>query len=83
MLTCHIGRLQTWSGREGNIRLSIDDGPPAREFLDDDYDEDNEVVADDEPLALRADRLKGQHSPTPSSPHAPHVALDASHSPSL
>ena len=62
--------------------MSIDDGPPAREFLDDDYEEDNEVVAD-EPLALRADRLKGQHNPTPSSPPAPHVALDASHSPSL
>lgn len=27
---------------EGRIRLSEDDGPPAREFLEDDYDEDNQ-----------------------------------------
>ncbi|KAJ7153459.1 hypothetical protein C8R43DRAFT_829847, partial [Mycena crocata] len=29
---------------EGAIRLSEDDGPPAREFLEDDYDDDNEGV---------------------------------------
>ncbi|KAG6889679.1 hypothetical protein C0995_015427 [Termitomyces sp. Mi166 len=28
---------------EGRIRLSIDDGPPAREFLDD-YDDDHEPL---------------------------------------
>ncbi|KAK7055532.1 hypothetical protein R3P38DRAFT_2847650 [Favolaschia claudopus] len=33
------------NSREGAIRLSEDDGPPAREFLEDDYDNDNEDVA--------------------------------------
>lgn len=75
-------RLQTWSRGEGNIRLSVDDGPPAREFLDDDYDEDNELVADDEPLALRADRLKAQRNST-SSPDGSPIAPDAIHSPGL
>ena len=37
-------RLKTWTRREGRIRLSEDDGPPAREFLEDDYDEDNEEL---------------------------------------
>ncbi|KAJ7746326.1 hypothetical protein B0H16DRAFT_1557056 [Mycena metata] len=32
------------SQSEGAIRLSEDDGPPAREFLEDDYDDDNEGV---------------------------------------
>ncbi|KAJ7854723.1 hypothetical protein B0H14DRAFT_2756067 [Mycena olivaceomarginata] len=32
------------SRAEGAIRLSEDDGPPAREFLEDDYDDDNEGV---------------------------------------
>ncbi|OBZ74421.1 hypothetical protein A0H81_05531 [Grifola frondosa] len=50
-------QLNTWSGGEGAIRLSIDDGPSAREFLDDDYDDDNERLADDEPLAVTAKRL--------------------------
>lgn len=48
-------RLKTITRREGGIRLSEDDGPPAREFLEDDYDDDNEILpgdnSDDEPLA--------------------------------
>ncbi|KAL6302573.1 hypothetical protein BKA93DRAFT_818391 [Sparassis latifolia] len=54
-------RLNTWSRREGNIRLSIDDGPSSREFLDDDYDEDRESLNDDEPLAYTAERLEMGH----------------------
>lgn len=68
-------RLKAWTGREGRIRLSIDDGPAATEFLEDDYDEDNGDVDDDEPLSDRAERMRlsgtnriagaGQpHSPT-------------------
>jgi hypothetical protein len=37
-------RLKTWTRSEGQIRLSEDDGPPAREFLEDDYDEDHEEL---------------------------------------
>ena len=48
-------RLKTFTQREGNIRLSEDDGPPAREFLEDDYDDDIEGLSgdnsDDESLA--------------------------------
>jgi hypothetical protein len=50
--------LKTWTRQEGTVRLSIDDGPPAAEFLEDDYDEDNTDLEDDEPLADRAQRLK-------------------------
>ncbi|RDB17757.1 hypothetical protein Hypma_001073 [Hypsizygus marmoreus] len=35
-------QLKTFTRTDGPIRLSIDDGPPAREFLEDDYDDDNE-----------------------------------------
>ena len=50
---CYTFRLKTFTSNEGQIRLSIDDGPPANEFLaDDDYDEDNEHLNDDhEPLS--------------------------------
>jgi hypothetical protein len=48
-------RLKAWTqGSDGRIRLSEDDGPPAREFLEDDYDEDNEE--------LPADRSGGGNS---------------------
>ena len=58
-LTISCLRLTTWGqGGEGRIRLSVDDGPSAREFLDDDYDEDNERLGDDEPLAVTAQRLR-------------------------
>ena len=55
--------MTTWTGQEGRIRLSTDDGPSSREFLDDDYDEDNERLGDDEPLALTAERLRKASSP--------------------
>ncbi|TCD67737.1 hypothetical protein EIP91_011979 [Steccherinum ochraceum] len=58
-------QLKTWSGGEGRIRLSMDDGPSAREFLEDDYDDDNAGLPDDEPLSLRAQEL--QSFPLPSS----------------
>ena len=35
-ITLHTRRLQTWTRREGTIRLSEDDGPPANQFLEDD-----------------------------------------------
>ncbi|KAF9458692.1 hypothetical protein BDZ94DRAFT_1270014 [Collybia nuda] len=35
-------QLKTLTRPEGRIRLSEDDGPPAREFLEDDYDEDHQ-----------------------------------------
>jgi len=63
-----VSRLKTWSRREGTIRLSIDDGPPAAEFLQDDYDEDNSDVEDDEPLAERAQRLKSMAETEDSNP---------------
>lgn len=53
-----VVRLNTWTRKEGRIRLSEDDGPPVHEFLQDDYDEDNERLADDEPLAITAERLR-------------------------
>ncbi|TBU42708.1 hypothetical protein BD309DRAFT_156452 [Dichomitus squalens] len=56
-------RLETWNQGEGRIRLSVDDGPSAREFLDDDYDDDNERLGDSEPLAIRAERLRKAASP--------------------
>ncbi|KAI0076885.1 hypothetical protein K474DRAFT_1574244, partial [Panus rudis PR-1116 ss-1] len=51
-------QLKTWTSQEGTIRLSMDDAPAAREFLDDDYDDDNAGLPDDEPLALRAQQLR-------------------------
>ncbi|KAF9009622.1 hypothetical protein BDQ17DRAFT_1348438 [Cyathus striatus] len=48
-------QLKTFTHSEGRIRLSEDDGPSSREFLDDDYDDDNEALdgnnSDDEPLS--------------------------------
>ena len=58
-------RLTTWNhDREGRIRLSTDEGPSAREFLDDDYDDDNERLGDEEPLAVTAQRLRNVGAPT-------------------
>ncbi|KAF8064308.1 hypothetical protein FPV67DRAFT_1629406 [Lyophyllum atratum] len=37
-------QLKTMTKPEGRIRLSVDDGPPAREFLEDDYDDDHEPL---------------------------------------
>ncbi|KIM41857.1 hypothetical protein M413DRAFT_139366 [Hebeloma cylindrosporum] len=46
-------RLKTFTRAEGTIRLSEDDGPPASEFLGDDFDEDNEHLdaSTDEPFS--------------------------------
>jgi len=44
---CDGARLKTLTRSEGRIRLSEDDGPPASEFLEDDFDEDNEVLRHD------------------------------------
>lgn len=48
-----LHRLKTLTRSEGPIRLSNDEGPPANEFLADDYDEDNEHLddSDDTPLS--------------------------------
>ena len=43
---CYAFRLKTLTRSEGRIRLSEDNGPPANEFLADDYDEDNEHLND-------------------------------------
>ncbi|KAH8079831.1 hypothetical protein BXZ70DRAFT_1012589 [Cristinia sonorae] len=66
-------QLKTWSGREGRIRLSLDEGPSAREFLEDDYDDDHEGLPDDEPLALRAQELQ---SISPTNPILPTLPED-------
>ncbi|OSX58002.1 hypothetical protein POSPLADRAFT_1174005 [Postia placenta MAD-698-R-SB12] len=39
-------KLTTWTRKDGQIRLSIDDGPPAHEFLQDDFDEDRERITE-------------------------------------
>jgi len=55
-------RLKTWNQSEGRVRLSEDDGPPSTEFLEDDYDQDNEGLElddeDDGPLTERV-RMPG------------------------
>ena len=63
-----LNRLRTWTGDEGRIRLSEDDGPPARHFVDND---DNDDEDDAEPLAMRVERLRGQRvGQAPTSPPA-------------
>ena len=58
-------RLKTWREPEGRIRLSQDDGPPAHEFIGDDYDEDNENLDDDddEPLTERVRNVTANPAP--------------------
>ncbi|CDO68743.1 Glycoside Hydrolase Family 115 protein [Trametes cinnabarina] len=53
----------------------MDEGPSAREFLDDDYDEDNERLGDDEPLAVTADRLRKAVSSADDEPEQPNVLV--------
>ncbi|OJT11183.1 hypothetical protein TRAPUB_12290 [Trametes pubescens] len=48
----------------------MDEGPSAREFLDDDYDEDHTRLGDDEPLAVTADRLQKAISSTNGEPES-------------
>jgi hypothetical protein len=55
-------RLQTWARKEGPVRLSTDDGPPAASFLDDAYDDDSEDASDDVGLVLHTHDLSNQQS---------------------
>ncbi|KAI0726701.1 hypothetical protein C8Q72DRAFT_887286 [Fomitopsis betulina] len=61
-------QLTSFSQNDGHIRLSMDEGPSAREFLDDDYDEDHARLGDDEPLAVTADHLQKAVSSTNGEP---------------
>ncbi|KAF8266016.1 hypothetical protein EI94DRAFT_1587063 [Lactarius quietus] len=40
-------QLKTWTGQEGAVRLSEDDGPPAHSFLREDDEEDDGSGSDD------------------------------------
>jgi hypothetical protein len=65
-------RLQTWTrGKDGPIRLSTDDGPPAAEFLEDDdeYDEDNTGLTVEQALAASRSELSLNPSAHSSSHH--------------
>ncbi|KAJ7146213.1 hypothetical protein C8R44DRAFT_9469 [Mycena epipterygia] len=64
-------QLKTITRTEGAIRLSQDDGPPAREFLEDDYDEDHEGLnMDDHDVSLPGlPREHGSGMPPPPLPH--------------
>ncbi|KAI0369335.1 hypothetical protein BV20DRAFT_1036610 [Pilatotrama ljubarskyi] len=70
-------QLSSWPRSDGRIRLSMDEGPSAREFLDDDYDEDNERLGDDEPLAVTADRLRKAASSVEGETEQPTVVFEA------
>ncbi|KLO18651.1 hypothetical protein SCHPADRAFT_899446 [Schizopora paradoxa] len=54
-------QLKTWVNGEGRVRLSEDDGPPSHSFIGG-GESDDEEDADDEPLAARAERLRGDSS---------------------
>ncbi|KIP03026.1 hypothetical protein PHLGIDRAFT_111346 [Phlebiopsis gigantea 11061_1 CR5-6] len=56
-------QLSTWQG-EGRIRLSTDEGPPARSFIDEDHDDDSSSH-DDEPLPAAPWMPAGSHEPPP------------------
>jgi hypothetical protein len=47
--------MKTLTQRGGHIRLSEDDGPPSRDFIED-GDTEDEDDDDDVPLALRVER---------------------------
>ncbi|KZT68033.1 hypothetical protein DAEQUDRAFT_672147, partial [Daedalea quercina L-15889] len=57
-------QLITWTQKQGTIRLSEDDGPPAIEFLSNDFDEDHQRIDDDEPFAATAERLQAANTHT-------------------
>ena len=57
-----LRRLNTWTQKQGTIRLSEDDGPPAIEFLSNEFDEDHQHIGDDEPLAVTAKRLRAANA---------------------
>lgn len=54
----------------------MDDGPSAREFLEDDYDDDNEGLPDDEPLARRAQELRSLSTSTNPLPEVPEAEAE-------
>ncbi|KAH8114823.1 hypothetical protein DFH11DRAFT_1589901 [Phellopilus nigrolimitatus] len=70
-------QLKTWTRDEGRVRLSEDDGPPARSFVEDDEEDDAE---DTEPLAARVERLRRNGVDNLSPPALP--PKDANSSPS-
>ncbi|KAI0354241.1 hypothetical protein OH77DRAFT_1496838 [Trametes cingulata] len=70
-------QLTSWPRGDGRIRLSMDEGPSAREFLDDDYDEDNARLGDDEPLAITADRLRMAAAPAEGEAEQPALVFEA------
>ncbi|KAI0728913.1 hypothetical protein C8Q72DRAFT_745203, partial [Fomitopsis betulina] len=43
-------RLNTWTQKQGTIRLSEDDGLSSVEFLSNDFDEDHQRIGDDDSL---------------------------------
>ncbi|KAH9837734.1 uncharacterized protein C8Q71DRAFT_754211 [Rhodofomes roseus] len=57
-------QLNTWTQNQGTIRLSEDDGPPAIEFLSNDFDDDHQRIGDDESLATTAERLRAANANT-------------------
>ena len=61
-----LRRLNNWTQKQGTIRLSEDDGPPAIEFLSNDFDEDHRRIEDEEPLAVTAERLRATSADTAS-----------------
>lgn len=70
-----MNRLKTWTRSEGRIRLSEDDGPPSREFLEDDSNEESEGLDDDyddEPLSERPSKPRsGKRSDNEARPLQP------------
>jgi hypothetical protein len=72
--------LKAWTGHEGAIRLSQDEGPPAASFLEDEALDDSEpVVIDELTLQSRAEALNWQQSQEdqhwkPAAPTAQDVA---------
>ena len=56
--------MRTWTGAgEGGIRLSTDNGPPAREFIDEDNEDEDDASHDDEPLPAAPWTSSGRQVP--------------------
>ena len=49
-----FGRLKTFSEREGRIRLSEDGGPPARSFIEEDEEDEDDVLGSGRPTPRSA-----------------------------
>lgn len=70
--------MKTWTGTEGRVRLSEDDGPASTQFLEDDYDDDNEGLEltndrEDEPLTERIRQAEAASETPPLEPLHPDV----------